>query len=57
MPYLWPNNVFIIGPNVTNWNYDQFTDGPAYSPVCRQELTTTGKRPGAGVAPAPAPLD
>jgi peptide/nickel transport system substrate-binding protein len=33
VPYLWPNNVFIIGPNVTNWNYDQFTDGPAYSSV------------------------
>src|SRR6476646_4438230 len=31
VPYLWPNNVFIIGPNVTHWNYDQFTDGPAYS--------------------------
>jgi peptide/nickel transport system substrate-binding protein len=33
VPYLWPNNVFIIGPNVTHWNYDQFTDGPAYSLV------------------------
>jgi peptide/nickel transport system substrate-binding protein len=33
IPYLWPNNVFIIGPNVTHWNYDQFTDGPAYSLV------------------------
>jgi peptide/nickel transport system substrate-binding protein len=33
VPYLWPNNVFIIGPNVTHWNYDQFTDGPAYSSV------------------------
>ena len=33
VPYLWPNNVFIIGPNVTHWNYDQFTDGPAYSAV------------------------
>jgi peptide/nickel transport system substrate-binding protein len=33
IPYLWPNNVFIIGPNVTHWNYDQFTDGPAYSSV------------------------
>src|SRR5581483_1674386 len=28
VPYLWPNNVFIIGPQVTHWNYDQFTDGP-----------------------------
>jgi peptide/nickel transport system substrate-binding protein len=33
VPYLWPNNVFIVGPNVTHWNYDQFTDGPAYSSV------------------------
>jgi peptide/nickel transport system substrate-binding protein len=33
VPYLWPNNVFIIAPNVTHWNYDQFTDGPAYSSV------------------------
>jgi peptide/nickel transport system substrate-binding protein len=33
VPYLWPNNVFIIGPQVTHWNYDQFTDGPAYSAV------------------------
>ena len=37
VPYLWPNNVFIIGPNVTNWNYDQFTDGPAYSLVAREQ--------------------
>jgi peptide/nickel transport system substrate-binding protein len=33
VPYLWPNNVFIVGPKVTHWNYDQFTDGPAYSLV------------------------
>jgi ABC-type oligopeptide transport system substrate-binding subunit len=33
VPYLWPNNVFIVGANVTHWNYDQFTDGPAYSSV------------------------
>ena len=33
VPYLWPNNVFIVAPNVTHWNYDQFTDGPAYSAV------------------------
>jgi peptide/nickel transport system substrate-binding protein len=33
VPYLWPNNVFIVGPTVTHWNYDQFTDGPAYSLV------------------------
>ncbi len=37
IPYLWPNNVFIIGPNVTHWNYDQFTDGPAYSSVAVQQ--------------------
>jgi peptide/nickel transport system substrate-binding protein len=37
VPYLWPNNVFIIGPNVTHWNYDQFTDGPAYSSVSVQQ--------------------
>jgi hypothetical protein len=23
VPYLWNKNVFIIGPNVTKWNYDQ----------------------------------
>jgi peptide/nickel transport system substrate-binding protein len=23
VPYLWNKNVFIIGPNVTRWNYDQ----------------------------------
>jgi peptide/nickel transport system substrate-binding protein len=33
VPYLWPNNVFIVAPNVVHWNYDQFTDGPAYSAV------------------------
>jgi peptide/nickel transport system substrate-binding protein len=33
VPYLWPNNVFIVSPRVTHWNYDQFTDGPAYSSV------------------------
>jgi peptide/nickel transport system substrate-binding protein len=33
IPYLWSNNVFIVGPNVTHWNYDQFSDGPAYSQV------------------------
>ena len=33
VPYLWPNNVFIIGSKVTHWNSDQFTDGPAYSSV------------------------
>ena len=38
VPYLWPNNVFIIGPNVTHWNFDQFTDGPAYSSVAGQAV-------------------
>ena len=33
VPYLWANNVDIVGPKVTHWNYDQFTDGPAYSSV------------------------
>jgi peptide/nickel transport system substrate-binding protein len=33
VPYLWSNNVFIVGPNVTHWNYDQFSDGTAYSQV------------------------
>ncbi|HEY6962753.1 MAG TPA: ABC transporter substrate-binding protein [Gaiellaceae bacterium] len=33
VPYLWSNNVTIVGPKVTHWNYDQFSDGPAYSLV------------------------
>jgi hypothetical protein len=33
VPYLWANNVDIVGPKVTHWNYDQFSDGPAYSQV------------------------
>jgi peptide/nickel transport system substrate-binding protein len=33
VPYLWTNNVFIVGPNVTHWNYDQFSAGPAYASV------------------------
>jgi peptide/nickel transport system substrate-binding protein len=33
VPYLWSNNVTIVGPNVTHWNYDQFSDGTAYSQV------------------------
>jgi peptide/nickel transport system substrate-binding protein len=33
VPYLWSNNVTIVGPKVTHWNYDQFSDGPAYSQV------------------------
>jgi peptide/nickel transport system substrate-binding protein len=33
VPYLWSNVVRIVGPNVTHWNYDQFTDTTAYSQV------------------------
>jgi len=33
VPYLWSNNVTIVGPTVTHWNYDQFSDGSAYSQV------------------------
>ena len=33
VPYLWSNNVAIVGPKVTHWNYDQFSDGTAYSQV------------------------
>ena len=33
VPYLWSNNVTIVGPKVTHWNYDQFSDGSAYSLV------------------------
>jgi peptide/nickel transport system substrate-binding protein len=33
VPWLWTNNVHIVGPNVTHWNYDQFSDGPAWSQV------------------------
>ena len=33
VPWLWTNNVHIVGPNVTHWNYDQFSDGPAFSQV------------------------
>ena len=33
VPYLWSNNITIVGPTVTHWNYDQFSDGTAYSQV------------------------
>jgi peptide/nickel transport system substrate-binding protein len=33
VPYLWSNNVTIVGPKVTHWNYDQFSDGTAYALV------------------------
>jgi peptide/nickel transport system substrate-binding protein len=33
VPYLWSSVVSIVGPNVTHWNYDQFSNTPAYSQV------------------------
>jgi peptide/nickel transport system substrate-binding protein len=33
VPYLWANNAIIVGPNVTHWDYDQFSDTTAYSQV------------------------
>ena len=33
VPYLWANNVTIVGPNVTKWKYDQYGDYTAYSQV------------------------
>ena len=33
VPYFSTNNVFITGPKVTHWQYDQFSDGTAYSLV------------------------
>jgi peptide/nickel transport system substrate-binding protein len=33
VPYLWANNVFIIGPNVTRWNFDQSSGYPALAHV------------------------
>jgi peptide/nickel transport system substrate-binding protein len=33
VPYLWAKNINIIGPNVTKWNYDQFSDQTAYAHV------------------------
>ncbi len=33
VPYLWANVVKILGPKVTQWSYDQFSDGTAYSQV------------------------
>ena len=33
VPYLWSNNVIILGPKVTHWNYDQFSDASAYARV------------------------
>jgi hypothetical protein len=33
VPYLFANNVSIVGPKVTHWAYDQFADVTAYSQV------------------------
>jgi peptide/nickel transport system substrate-binding protein len=33
VPYLWSNVVRIVGPKVTHWSYDQFSDTTAYSQV------------------------
>jgi len=33
VPFLWSNVVKVLGPNVTRWKYDQFTDTTAYSQV------------------------
>jgi peptide/nickel transport system substrate-binding protein len=33
VPYLWANNVTIVGPKVTRWVYDQYGDYTAYSQV------------------------
>jgi peptide/nickel transport system substrate-binding protein len=33
VPYLWANNVTIVGPKVTHWQYDQYGDYTAYSQV------------------------
>ena len=33
VPYLWQNVAHIIGPKVTQWQYDQFSRGTAYAHV------------------------
>jgi len=33
VPYLFANVATILGPGVTNWSYDQFSDTTAYSQV------------------------
>jgi peptide/nickel transport system substrate-binding protein len=33
VPYLWAHNLNIIGPKVSKWSYDQFSDQTAYSHV------------------------
>ena len=33
IPYMWANNVFIIGPTVAKWNFDQSTGYPALAHV------------------------
>jgi hypothetical protein len=33
VPYLFANVATILGPSVTHWSYDQFSDTTAYSQV------------------------
>jgi len=33
VPYLWSNVITILGPKVTRWSYDQFSNTTAYSQV------------------------
>jgi hypothetical protein len=33
VPYLWDNEAYITGPDVTQWQYDQFSDVTAYAHV------------------------
>jgi hypothetical protein len=33
VPYIWPNNAHIVGPRVTQWQYDQFSGSTAYAHV------------------------
>ena len=33
VPYLWPNNVHIVGSDVTQWQFDQFSSNTAYAHV------------------------
>jgi peptide/nickel transport system substrate-binding protein len=33
VPYLWPNFAHIVGPRVTQWQYDQFSGTTAYAHV------------------------
>jgi len=33
VPYLWSTSTHITAPNVTQWTFDQFSGGTAYSQV------------------------